>query len=199
MTQITGKSQLMHWPPSIRPTGRMPDAPPAKTKSQPSMLPQTKLGAAWDRFEDFLGWPIDLLMRHFEKRLFELAMTVAMMGEGLLLMLSPRSIEASSFRYLIDVVPIWLCIILFAWLGGARIIALALNGHWMPHGAYVRAVGAVAGAFMWAQMGASLLVNNMAKGDPVSPGIPIYATLTLFEVVSVYFALVGARRYGSSQ
>lgn len=150
-----------------------------------------------ERFEDFLGWPIDLVIRHFEKRLFELAMTVAMIGEGLLLLLSPRSIEASSMKYLLDAVPLWLCIILFMWLGGARIVALALNGHWMPYGAYVRAIGAATGAVMWAQMGASLLTNNMAKDDPVSPGIPIYVALALFELVSMYYALVGAKFRGS--
>lgn len=186
----------MHWRGSERQTGPMPPARAVKTASSSAMPPRGRLLAYWERFEDLIGWPIDILARHFEKRLFELAMTVAMLGEGLLLLVSPRSIEASSMKYLIDVMPLWLCILLFLWLGGARIVALALNGHWMPYGGYVRAVGAVAGAVMWAQMGASLLTNNIAKDDALSPGIPIYVTLSLFEIVSMYFALVGTKAYG---
>lgn len=186
----------MPWQESERRTFVRPPAPAAKTPSSPNTPRPGRLRMLWERFEDFIGWPIDLIFRHFEKRLFELAMTVAMIGEGILLMVSPRSIDASSFHYLTGVVPLWLCITIFMGLGGARIVALVLNGHWMPHGAYVRAVGAVAGAVMWAQMCAALATWNVTYDVPLSPGVPIYSTLALFEIVSMYFALIGAKVYG---
>lgn len=197
MTLTIERLQSMHWRRSTRPPSKTGGEPPAKSGSPSATPTRSVMRRAWDCFEDFLGWPIDLLLRHFEKRLFELAMTVAMMGEGLLLLMSPRSVESSAFRFIINVMPMWLCIVIFIGLGGARVVALILNGHWMPSGAYVRAIGAVAGAVMWGQMCASLWTFNMVADTPVSPGIPIYATLTLFEIVSMYFALVGARAYGS--
>lgn len=197
MNPTIGRLPLTHWPQSTRQHNRIDGEPLAKSGSRSGTPAPSWMPRAWDRFEDFIGWPIDLLLRHFERRLFELAMTVAMIGEGVLLSLSPRSIESSAFQFIIQMVPLWLCIVIFVGLGGARILALSLNGHWMPFGAYVRAVGAVAGAFMWGQMCASLWTYNIVRDTEISPGIPIYATLTLFEIVSMYFALVGARAYGS--
>lgn len=186
----------MPWLESVRQTGPMPPGLAAKMRSSPSMPRPGKVRTFLERFEDAIGWPIDLIFRHFEKRLFELAMTVCMMGDGILLMLSPASVEASAFRYLTQALPLGLCIAIFLGLGGVRLVALALNGHWMPWGAYARAIGAVAGAVMWGQMSAALWTFGMWNERPFSPGIPIYTTLALFEIISMYVALIGARSHG---
>lgn len=144
--------------------------------------------------EAIVGYPTDLIVRHFERRMFELAMTVTMIGEALLLTFSPTSIEASSFRFMLQAMNAPMCVILFASLGLARIVALGLNGHWHPYGAYIRAGGAVVGAFMWGQMCAALLEHGAAVGAPISPGVPIYTTIALFEIISMYRALIGAKK-----
>jgi len=151
-----------------------------------------------DAIDTALDWPINLIVRHFEKRLFELAMTTIMLGEAILLILSPGSLAASSFHFMSETMPLAACIVLFALFGIARIVALALNGHWLPYGAYVRAGGAVVGALMWGQMAAALLEWGQQTMKPVSPGIPVYVTLALFEIISMYRALIGAQAVGKT-
>jgi hypothetical protein len=120
------------------------------------------------KIEAALDWPTDLIIRHFERRLFELAMAVIMIGVGLLLL--------SAF---------------FLVAGIARIIALALNGNWMPWGAYVRAAGAAMGAFVWSQWGAAEFQLHLA-GLPISRDVIVYGGLAFFEVISFALALRGA-------
>jgi len=149
------------------------------------------------KIEAALDWPTDVIIRHFERRLFELAMAVIMIGVGLLLFISPRSIEASSMRYLLDVMSVATYSTLLFLFGLLRIIALALNGHWMPGGAYCRAGGAAIGAIMWSQWGAALFQLHL-HGTPVSPGVIVYGGLTFFEVISFARALRGAVSSGQA-
>jgi len=138
-----------------------------------------------------MDWPINAIVRHFEKRLYEMSMAVIMIGVGALLFLSPRSLEASSMKYLLDVMSVWTCSTIFAVFGLARLIALGLNGHWMPRGAYVRALGAAVGAVVWGQWAAALFELHLRTGIPISPGVPVYAVLAFFEAISYFRALNG--------
>lgn len=147
-----------------------------------------------DRFGEALDRPIDAMFRHFEKRIFELATALMMFGQGMLILSFPDAIEASAYRYITLVMTGWVCCALFLTLGVARIIALALNGHWHPYGAYIRAIGASLGAIMWSQMDAALISATWAFRETPSPGIPVYFMLAIFEVISMYRALAGAAR-----
>lgn len=189
----------MHWRASTKRTAAAWHTPAVSKKS--SMIMQglnRMIIRTMDAIDAALDWPINLIVRHFEKRLFELAMTVIMLGEALLLILSPASLAASSFHFMLETMSLTTCILLFSTLGVARIVALALNGHWLPYGAYVRAVGAVFGALMWGQMAAALLEWGAHTMKPVSPGIPVYITLALFEIISMYRALIGTRGAGTN-
>jgi hypothetical protein len=138
-----------------------------------------------------LDLSVDKIIRHLEHRLFELAMAVTMIGVGLFLMLSPGSVASSELHYLLDVMSVETCSTLFFVAGIARIVALALNGNWMPGGAYTRAAGAAIGALLWGQWGAALYQLHL-RGTPISPDLIIYSGLALFEVVSARRALRGA-------
>lgn len=145
---------------------------------------------------EVFGWPIEMLAQHFEKRFSELVGAVASLGMGLLLLLSPFSLEHSAYWYIVNYgVGSAACVIAFLLIGIARIIALALNGHWMPGGGYTRAVFAGVGAAMWAQLSGALWFDGMRPEHFLSPSFPILVTLTLAEVVSFYRALVGVRRW----
>jgi hypothetical protein len=135
-----------------------------------------------------------ILIIHLEKRLFEFAMTCIMLGEGVFLYFNPLSLRESSFRYALDTISAETFIILFFFFGIARIIAIMLNGHWMPWGAMLRMGGAFIGAMIWAQWCAALLVLNSKTGLPPSPGVVTYCVLALFEVVSMYRAYLGATK-----
>lgn len=183
----------MHWRESERATSTGSLGTAARIK-----LPLTSrrlIDGFLNGWESAFGRPVELIVHHFERRLSELAMSVAQLGEGLLLLASPRSLQASSFHLLLNVFPVTACIVIFIVLGLVRIIALALNGHWMPYGAQVRAAGCVVGAFMWVQMAVALGYFNVAIDAPLSPGIPIYMTLALLEIVSVYRAVHGLKRW----
>lgn len=138
-----------------------------------------------------MDWPVNAIVRHFEKRLYELSMAIIMISVGTLLLFSPASLAASSMKYLLDVMSVWTCATVFGVFGIARIVALALNGHWMPGGAYVRACGAAIGALIWAQWAAALFELHLKTGSPISPGVPVYAILAFFEAISFFRALNG--------
>lgn len=142
-------------------------------------------------FEYAMNWPFNAIVRHFEKRLYEMSMAIIMIGVGTLLFFSPHSLEASSMKYLLEVMSVWTCSTVFNVFGVARIVALALNGHWMPGGAYVRAGGAAVGALIWGQWAAALFELHLKTGSPISPGVPVYAILAFFEAISYFRALNG--------
>jgi hypothetical protein len=138
-----------------------------------------------------MDWPVNAILRHFEKRLYELSMSIIMISVGTLLFLSPASLAASSMKYLLDVMSVGTCASVFGFFGIARIVALAVNGHWMPGGAYVRACGAAIGALIWAQWAAALFQLHLKTGSPISPGVPVYVILAFFEAISYFRALNG--------
>jgi hypothetical protein len=150
------------------------------------------------KIEAALDWPADVIIRHFERRLFELAMAVIMIGVGLFLLLSPASLGASELRFFLDIMSASTCSTLFFVAGIARIVALALNGNWMPGGAYTRATGAAVGAVLWSQWGAAIYQLHLI-GAPLSPDFIIYSGLAFFEVISFSRALRGAVRDRSHQ
>jgi hypothetical protein len=161
-------------------------------KAKSSTVTRTRISRAINAWGS-LGIPIELVFRHFEKRRLDLAMSVAMLGESTLLMFSPASVSAGAFGFMPHRPDIF--IMFFLIFGALRIVALGLNGHWMPYGSYARAIGAGVGAFLWAVMAAALWVYGRVEGHELPPGFPVFATLSLFEVVSIYSALIGARRW----
>lgn len=139
--------------------------------------------------------PIEAIVRHFENRLFELAMSVIFLGSGLMLIFSPGSVKAGGLLYLSSAFNVWTLVVIFLIVGISRIVALWLNGHWMPHGAYVRAAGAAVGAIMWFQVDAALVTFGSREG--VLPFSTVtYGVLALVEAISMYRALIGAKKDG---
>lgn len=138
-----------------------------------------------------MDWPVKALVKHFEKRFFEFATGLIMLSVGALLVFSPASLEASAMRYLLERITVEHCSQVLTLAGVARIVALGLNGNWMPYGGWIRAGGAAVGALMWGQWAAALFELHLKTGLPISPGVPVYAILSLCEVVSYFWALNG--------
>ena len=130
------------------------------------------------------------LLIHFQNRLSELGTTMMMLFLAMHIAIWPSSIGASSFRGILQALPeAWLCGF-FALIGSLRLAALIANGSWPRYGPWLRALGAMAGAFIWLQMCVALYQLVPMVGTPPSPGIPVYFTLTLLELASAYRALV---------
>lgn len=139
--------------------------------------------------------PIDLVVSHFENRLFELAMAVIFFGSSMMLMFSPGSAQAGGLLYLSATFNVWTLTTIFFIVGVSRIVALGLNGHWMPQGAYVRAAGCAVGAIMWLQVDAALILFG-SQGNALPFSTVTYGVLAVFEAISMYRALLGAKRNG---
>ncbi|MCP1832851.1 hypothetical protein [Bradyrhizobium sp. USDA 4545] len=138
------------------------------------------------------------LIRHFENRLAEVATSAMMLMLAVHIAIWPDSIRASAFRQILDVLP-------EAWLGWGfaiagclRIAALIANGAWQFYGPIMRAIGALSGALIWFQMCIALYHLVPSVGSPPSPGIPVYFTLSVVELVSMYRALVGVTWHGTT-
>lgn len=142
--------------------------------------------------------PIDLIITHFRDRMIELAMAVIFFVSSIQLVLSPGSFNAGGLLYLSATFNLWTLVTIFFILGVGRIVALILNGHWMPWGAYVRAAGAAIGAVMWLQVDAALWAFGQA-GNALPFSTTTYAVLAVFEGISMYRALLGAKNVGRTE
>lgn len=128
-------------------------------------------------------------------RVFEWVMTAAMLCIALTLFLSPRSIEASSFRLMLAAgYTQFAAAFFFLIAGGLRICALFANGTLPVYGPLVRAIGALAGAVIWGQMGIALLGMSPITGT-ISAGVPVYFALVGGELYSCFRAVTDGRHY----
>jgi hypothetical protein len=83
--------------------------------------------------------------------------------------------------------------LLFFLVAIARGVALIINGRSDVYGPRVRAIGAMVGAVIWAQMLVALFGFLAETRSPPSPGIPIYFALTVCELISCYRAATDVR------
>lgn len=116
-------------------------------------------------------------------------MTAAMMiGIAITISISAHAVEAGGFYLMTNLGLTSSVLIAFFWIIGClRIAGLYANGHWPIYGPWCRAGCALGGAFIWAQMFLSLIKWSTQSGY-VSLGVPVYAFLTLGELISCYRA-----------
>lgn len=131
---------------------------------------------------------------HCQNRLLEWCCCCIMIGIALCLYLSPRTLEAGSFRFMAQAgfTPTGTLQLMLI-CGLARMAALWLNGNWQPYGAWCRATGSVVGAVIWFQMAVALLLLSQITGT-LSLGTPTYFVLTVGEILSCYRAAIDERR-----
>jgi hypothetical protein len=137
--------------------------------------------------------PADLIhvtLRHFQNRLFELATSTIMVAMAVHLLVWPESLGASLFRFELNLMSALGIAFLLGGAGILRVAALVANGSWPIYGPRLRACGAIVGASVWAQMCTSLVLYNVDRANPQSPGIWVYLVLTLVELIAMCRALV---------
>lgn len=136
------------------------------------------------RLEHAMEWPIKAIVRHFENRLLELANAVAMVGIAVWIVLFPDT----EVLLISPEAAVAICMM----LGMLQLAALIANGHWPFYGPLIRACCAGLAAFVWAQMCAALIQHGHHVGKPPSIDVPVYGTLALFELISMYRAMARA-------
>ena len=132
------------------------------------------------------------MRHHLEGRLFEWVMATAMVLLALECFVWPRTLEASAFYWLTTLMPSSFIGIFLLLFGVLRFAALVANGRSLVYGPRARALGALAGAVLWAQFDLALIAAYTVKGPP-SPGIPFWFTFTLAELYSAYRAASDVR------
>ena len=133
------------------------------------------------------------------ERLFEWCMAVMMIFIALTLAVPGDTLERAALR------PIAALganeenmAVFFSLCGGLRAFALFMNGHInngrvFPSGANIRAVGALLSALVWGQLTLALFLDAF-QANSASLNIPIFGTLTMFELLTCFIARKDAVR-----
>lgn len=119
-----------------------------------------------------------------------------MLGIAVVLAVSPKAIEYSTFHLMLDIGFTQTEVNLFFFVAGAaRIAALFANGAWPVYGPWVRAIGAIFAAVIWGQLMLALYGASRMTGT-ISPGVPVFFFLVVGELVSCYRAVSDGRTNG---
>lgn len=123
-----------------------------------------------------------------KNRAIEWLMLYAMAGIVLVLLFSPKAIEASRFFLLTEFGITQTAILVYtAAIACVRAMALYWNGL-LPGGYLVRAICSVAAAVIWGNMALALAVTSTAEAFSMS--VPVFAVLCGGELFSFYRALI---------
>lgn len=113
-------------------------------------------------------------------------MSFAMIGSGLVLLLSPGSMQVSAFHVMLELgFNQWALGPFFLVFGIVGVVALYHNGAWPTYGPPLRALRCLFGAVLWFQLCWALVVYGLRSGAfPV--GVAVYFALLVSEGFSVY-------------
>lgn len=131
--------------------------------------------------------------QHCRYRRTEWYMAVAMLLTGSELVTWDHVIASGKLQFMLDVLGSASFTAFYLLFGMTRLVALYLNGQSRRVTAYVRAVCALAGAFAWFQMLASLILFQVASSLPPSLTSPLLVVLIVMEFDSMLRALNDAR------
>ncbi|WP_063928381.1 hypothetical protein [Methylobacterium aquaticum] len=127
------------------------------------------------------------------ERLFEWAIAVMMVMIAVTLAMPGDTLERTALRPIAALGATEENMATFyAVVGIARGFALYMNGHInngrvFPSGAYIRAWCALFSAVVWGQLTLALFMDAFHANSP-SLNIPVFGTLTMFELLSCYIA-----------
>jgi hypothetical protein len=131
--------------------------------------------------------------RSLDERAIEWYSALVMMSWGATLAMPGDTLSAPAFaafsRYGVTE-DMWAAA--FCTAGGARIIALYINGRW-PRTPYVRIACSLFASVSWAQIGWLLFEGSYLTTGTFTTGPLTYALLALFDIISVYRAAFDAR------
>lgn len=126
-------------------------------------------------------------------RLFEWMTSLMMLGMAFVIALNPQTVKVGGF-YLMSYVGLTAPVlgVIFTLVSCVRVAALFANGFIPAWGPRARGACAIVGAAIWAQMMCALAAWSSQNGY-ISIGVPVYAALTLGELISCYRAATDVR------
>jgi len=134
---------------------------------------------------------------HMQDRALEWFSALIMLSWGAVLAMPGDTLAGANFdafrRYgMTEVFWAWT----FGSIGAARIMALYINGKW-PRTPLIRMVGALFGAVSWAQVAWLITEGTLMKSGVASTGMPVYASLAVADLFSIFRAAFDARYHRS--
>lgn len=132
---------------------------------------------------------IDSPGRNCRNREWEWWAALSLLGIAAVIAVAPKAIEVGAFRYLLalGLKTNWLWALYFS-VGLARVCALYANGKIPIYGPHIRAIGCVAGAFIWSAMVVALIRLSEDIGTP-SIGLVPWGLAIVFELRALHRAL----------
>ena len=129
--------------------------------------------------------PYRVINYYAEGRALEWCMSVGMTIAAVLGIIWPETLESSGFITAESPVQIAWIVLIIGWL---RCSALMLNGQTIAGtriGPWIRAIGGVLSAIIWAQFTLALIQISIIRGYP-SLGIPFWFMFTVGELYTAY-------------
>ena len=127
-------------------------------------------------------------------KLFEWFAAINMACMGTIVLVWPDTLQASAFKYLVNlsISPSMLGLICFL-VGFSRLMALIVNGRSWIYGPRVRAYSALTSAVVWLQLWISLLLYAFTDTGVPSLGLSNWAWLFFGELIVAYRAATDVR------
>jgi hypothetical protein len=129
---------------------------------------------------------------HFRLRAPAWIMSLILFGLGTALLKNPNvfthDVKAYQYVFLNRVFDQTVWAILCVTVGGARIVALIINGTFrsFPWSNHIRSIGAFLSCFLWFQIALGVWTEGFLDGW--NTAMPIYCGLLLFDVLNTYSA-----------
>lgn len=121
-------------------------------------------------------------------RLFEITMTIALIGMALACLQSGDVLTKTAFRKLLSIHMTQTILgTIFGTLGFLRVVALVVNGRSRKWGPRIRFGASVACAFLWAEIALAIYLASPIL-EAISLGVPMYLALSVGEVGAGYRA-----------
>jgi len=139
------------------------------------------------------------LIRHYlEGKLFEWMMSLGMIGLGLEIILMPDTVNTPSFLLISLIFPKISIDAFMIFFGSLRIAALVANGRSTVYGPHARAIGAIAGAVLWAQFDISIIYSLKHGSDSPPVAMAFWFVFIFGELYSAYRAAIDIRYHQQS-
>lgn len=134
-----------------------------------------------------------LSTRRHKTRLFEWMTSAMMLGMSFVIAASPQSVHMSglSLMMILGVTPLVLGVSFFL-IALVRMTALIVNGMSFTVGPHARSIASLFGAMIWVQMAFATWEWSTNHGY-VAVSVPVYAALTVGEIISCYRAATDVR------
>lgn len=122
------------------------------------------------------------IKKHFPTRASEWVLASILASWGLMLLRSEATFATSPSYIGLERIASentwgWFCLA----IGVSRLVALAINGHWVPSTYHLRSITSFVSCFFWFQISLGIMASHLA-----STGLAVYPWLMVLDIICTY-------------